>query len=129
MAMTAHIKYLCLDENDPVSCSKACIDYIRENINYNNILISDDIAMKALSGTYAEKTKQVLASGCDIVLHCTGNIDEMQEIMPNVGEMDKEQTKKFAGMQKLIKSKYNQLDYEACKRELQSLLQFAPNLS
>jgi beta-N-acetylhexosaminidase len=122
MAMTAHIKYTCLDDANPVSCSKTAINFIRNELEYKNIIISDDIAMKALSGSYADKTKKVLKSGCDIVLHCTGDINEMQEILANTSKVTNKQEAQLVTMQELCLKKYNELDYNACRKELQSML-------
>ena len=34
--------------------------------------MTDDLAMKALSGTPADLARQALAAGCDIALYCSG---------------------------------------------------------
>ena len=49
--------------------------------------MSDDIAMGALSGTTAERTRAALAAGCDIVLHCNGKLDEMREVAAHAPEL------------------------------------------
>jgi beta-N-acetylhexosaminidase len=56
------------------------IRYIRENIGFKNLLMSDDLSMKALSGSFEERTKRALAAGCDLILHCNGEMDEMRAI-------------------------------------------------
>jgi len=80
-AMTAHIIYNCLDSENPITFSKKAIDYIRQKICFKGKIITDCITMKALSGTYAEKTIKALNAGCDYVLHCSGDIEEMREIV------------------------------------------------
>lgn len=80
-AMTAHILYEDLDSQLPVTLSQTAISYIRNEIGYKNILISDDINMKALQGDMKSLTKNILAAGVDIVLHCNGNINEMLDIV------------------------------------------------
>lgn len=84
VAMTAHVIYEALDRNDPISISKPSIDYIRKNIGFSGLLISDDINMKALSGDLGELAKKILAAGCDIVLHCSGNLEEMKKILNSI---------------------------------------------
>lgn len=79
-AMTAHIVYTELDPDAPATCSSKVIQYIRDSIGYNGLLLSDDLSMKALKGSFEERTKQALAAGCDIVLHCNGKMEEMQAI-------------------------------------------------
>jgi beta-N-acetylhexosaminidase len=50
---------------------------IRGFIGFQGLLMSDDVSMKALSGTIAERSRAVLAAGCDVVLHCNGDMSEM----------------------------------------------------
>jgi beta-N-acetylhexosaminidase len=86
-AMTAHILYSAIDKKNCATVSKTAIDLIRNEIGFKNILMSDDVSMKALKGTFAEKTKSILEAGCDLVLHCNGVMDEMKEInsvLPNL---------------------------------------------
>lgn len=79
-AMTAHILYTALDKLSPATHSKTIIHYIRETIGFNGVLVSDDLSMKALKGSFAERTNKVLEAGCDLVLHCNGDMVEMEEI-------------------------------------------------
>lgn len=86
-AMTAHILYSAIDAKNCATISRAAINLIRNEIGFKNILISDDISMKALGGSFAEKTKMILAAGCNLILHCNGNMTEMREIdsaLPNL---------------------------------------------
>ena len=83
-AMTAHILYDAIDCENCATTSSKVINLIRDEIGFKNILMSDDISMKALKGGLAEKTKQILQAGCDLVLHCNGNMNEMQEIDKNL---------------------------------------------
>lgn len=79
-AMTAHILYNAIDKNNCATVSPTAIKLIRDEIGFKNILMSDDVSMKALKGTFAEKTINILQAGCDLVLHCNGNMKEMAEI-------------------------------------------------
>ena len=79
-AMTAHILFNAIDKNCCATISPTAIKIIREEIGFKNILMSDDVSMKALQGSFFEKSKAILNAGCDIVLHCNGKIDEMIEI-------------------------------------------------
>ena len=82
LAMTAHIVYEALDKENCATLSPFVIqNIIREKIGFSGILMSDDISMKALQGSLAEITTQSLNAGCDIILHCNGKMDEMQEIV------------------------------------------------
>ncbi len=88
-AMTAHILYSAIDKKNCATTSKTAIKIIRDEIGFQNILMSDDVSMKALKGSFSEKTKSILDAGCDLVLHCNGKMDEMLEInsaLPNLGD-------------------------------------------
>ena len=81
MGMTAHITYLALDEAHVSTQSRAVVeDIIRDRIGFDGLLMTDDLSMKALSGDFAERTEKALAAGCDIILHCNGDRDEMAAI-------------------------------------------------
>lgn len=79
-AMTAHIIYSALDKGNCATLSAEVIRYIRDNIGYKGLLMSDDLSMQALSGDYAKRTAKALAAGCDLVLHCNGKMEEMTAI-------------------------------------------------
>ena len=88
-AMTAHILYNAIDKNNCATISKSAIDLIRHEIGFENILMSDDVSMKALTQSFAVKTKAIFEAGCDLVLHCNGEMNEMLEInsaLPNLNE-------------------------------------------
>ncbi len=88
-AMTAHILYNAIDQNNCATVSPTAIKLIREEIGFKNILMSDDVSMKALKGSFFEKSQAILKAGVDIVLHCNGNMSEMNEInsaLPNLDD-------------------------------------------
>ena len=73
-AMTAHVVYEQYDPVNPATLSALVIrDLIRGRIGFQGILVSDDLAMGALSGTPAERATRALAAGCDIALYCPGD--------------------------------------------------------
>jgi len=73
MAMTAHILYPAWDADRPATLSPTIIaDVIRGAIGFDGLLMTDDIAMEALSGPVADRATAALAAGCDLVLHCSG---------------------------------------------------------
>jgi len=86
--MVAHILYDALDPKRPASISPTIIaGTIRGDIGFGGLLLSDDIAMKALSGTPAETARAVVDAGCDLALHCSGVLAEMAEAASAVGEI------------------------------------------
>ena len=80
LAMTAHIVYNAIDSENPLTHSKKGIDFVRNDIGFNGLIMTDDLSMKALQGTNQEKVINCLDAGCDIILHCNGEMDEMIEI-------------------------------------------------
>ena len=80
--MTSHIIYESYDKFYPATISKIIIkDLIRKKLNYKGLLISDDICMKALSGSINELVDKCLNAGCDIILHCNGDFNEMSKLL------------------------------------------------
>jgi beta-N-acetylhexosaminidase len=78
LAMTAHVVYTALDPERPATVSPTIIgDIIRGQIGYDGLLMTDDLSMKALSGSFREKTEAAFAAGCDMALHCNGQMEEM----------------------------------------------------
>ena len=81
MAMTAHVVYAAIDPDRPATLSRRVIgDVIRHRMGFDGLLMTDDLNMKALSGTLEERTRTALAAGCDVVLHCSGRLEEMEEV-------------------------------------------------
>ena len=98
-AMTAHVIYEVYDPIYTATHSKILInDIIRKHIGFNGILISDDISMKALSYSLKDNAIMALAAGCNLILHCNGNIKEMYElikIMPTIDKFTQKKTSHF----------------------------------
>jgi beta-N-acetylhexosaminidase len=81
MAMTAHVVFSALDPVHPATTSATIIEQvIRNGIGFQGLLMSDDVSMNALAGSIAERTRAIVAAGCDMVLHCNGKLDEMREV-------------------------------------------------
>jgi beta-N-acetylhexosaminidase len=86
MAMTAHILFPAWDAERPATLSPTIIaEVIRGEIGYDGLLMTDDIAMQALSGTMVERAGAALAAGCDIVLHCSGEIADNEALAGALG--------------------------------------------
>jgi beta-N-acetylhexosaminidase len=79
--ITAHIVYRALDPERPATLSPSVIGgTIRGAIGFDGLLLTDDLSMKALGGSYAERTRRALEAGCDIALHCNGDPEEMHGV-------------------------------------------------
>lgn len=88
MAMTAHVVYTAIDKTAPATLSRKVISsVIRKQIGFRGLLMTDDLSMKALTGSYAEKTRGALDAGCDVVLHCNGDMAQMEEVAAAAGAL------------------------------------------
>jgi len=84
LGMTAHVVYASIDADHPATTSAIMVsDVIRGDIGFDGALMTDDISMGALSGSIAQRTRAAFAAGCDLVLHCNGNIQQMQQVAAN----------------------------------------------
>ena len=79
IGMTAHIVFEALDDL-PATMSPNVIAYIRDVIGFTGLLMTDDISMQALTGTVAKRGRAALAAGCDLILHCNGDLAEMETL-------------------------------------------------
>lgn len=80
-AMTAHLRYSALDARAPATTSaKLIAEVIRGEIGFDGVLVSDDLGMQALAGDLADRAEAALAAGCDLVLHCSGVMAEMERL-------------------------------------------------
>ncbi|MDB3932440.1 glycoside hydrolase family 3 protein [Candidatus Pelagibacter sp.] len=82
-AMTAHVIFKKIDPDNTVTHSKKLINVIRNQIKFKNLLISDDLSMKSLKYSIKENTNRAFKAGCNIVLHCNGNLKEMSIVAQN----------------------------------------------
>ncbi len=81
MAMTAHVVYSAIDDERCATWSSRLIhNVIRGEIGFDGLLMSDDVGMNALTGGFDERTYRALVAGCDVALHCSGDLTEMQEV-------------------------------------------------
>ena len=81
LGMTAHVVFSAIDRLAPATTSVTMVrEVIRGSIGFAGLLMSDDVSMGALSGTIGERSTQALAAGCDVVLHCNGDLAEMREV-------------------------------------------------
>lgn len=79
--MTAHIKYMDIDPKQCATLSRVVIGrIIRMKMGFSGLLMTDDLSMKALEGTFEDRTRAAFAAGCDLALHCNGDMEEMQAI-------------------------------------------------
>lgn len=88
MAMTAHVRFTALDAQRPATLSPAVLRCVREDIGFTGLLLSDDIVMGALGRDRVASGVAALRAGCDGVLHCSGNLAEMEALAAACPDMD-----------------------------------------
>ena len=87
-AMTGHIIYKKIDPYNTATHSKKVINIIRSNIRYKNLIISDDLSMKSLKYSIKDNTIIAFKAGCNLVLHCNGNLKEAIIVAKNSPKLD-----------------------------------------
>jgi len=87
MGMTAHLVYAAFGETGPATTSPAMIRRIREDIGFHGLLMTDDISMQALTGTVPDRAEASILAGCDVVLHCNGDLHERIAVMDRISTM------------------------------------------
>jgi beta-N-acetylhexosaminidase len=94
---------------------------IRGVIGFQGLLMSDDVSMSALTGSIAERTRAIIAAGCDMVLHCNGKLDEMREVArdaPQLSGKARERAASALGARKAPQP----FDRKAARTELDALI-------
>ncbi len=88
MGMTAHVVYSAIDARRPCTTSpKVISELIRGVIGFDGLLISDDLSMKALDGDLGARARAAIFAGCDMVLHCNGDLAEMRAVAAGTREL------------------------------------------
>ena len=81
LAMTAHVIYEAIDPEYPATTSqKVFTEIIRGEIGYDGLVMTDDLSMNALTEPYEDRARSSLEAGCDMILHCNGNVAEMEQV-------------------------------------------------
>lgn len=96
LGMTAHMVFEAIDPDRPVTTSARGISAIRDDIGFNGLLMTDDISMQALSGDVVARGRAALAAGCDVVLHCNGDLAEMRALAEALPPMTKQAARRAA---------------------------------
>jgi beta-N-acetylhexosaminidase len=122
MAMTAHIVYSSADAERPATTSPSLVGgIIRQELGFDGLLMSDDICMKALAGSLAERTTAVITAGCDVVLHCNGDLAEMEAVAAGTPSLSESGARRLRNA--LVSVAGRDLpDVESARRELDNIL-------
>jgi beta-N-acetylhexosaminidase len=91
LGMTAHVVFSAVDDRAPATLSAPVIaNIIRKRIGFDGALMTDDISMGALSGGLRDRAEAAVRAGCDLVLHCNGQIEEMRQVAERMPELEGE---------------------------------------
>ena len=102
-AMTGHLIFNKIDKKNTVTHSKKIIQIIRKKIGFKNVLISDDLSMKSLKYNLGLNTIKTFKAGCNLSLHCNGNLKEMEIVAKNSPLVDNFIIKKTSQFYKILR--------------------------
>ena len=120
MGMTAHLVYEAFDSL-PATLSPRMIEVIREEIGFDNLLMTDDSSMKALQGSVEEITCGALSAGCDVVLYCNASLDVRRRVAETAGDMtEAAQTRAERALAQ--RKDPDDIDIDALRAQLETLL-------
>lgn len=123
MAMTAHVIFTDIDPDQPATTSSIVMEEIvRDHMGYDGLVMCDDITMGALSGDLASRTRATLGAGCDIVLHCTGKMDEMEEVAGATARLEGKALERAERAMAPLAEPIDDANEAACRAELDDIL-------
>lgn len=120
MGMTAHVVYDAIDDA-PATLSLKMMQVIREDIGFDNLIMTDDISMKALQGSLVDLSRGALAAGCDVILHCNGTLAERARVADAAGEMS-DMAQRRARRALSYRRRPDDIDVPALDAQLRALL-------
>ncbi|MDW3207821.1 MAG: beta-N-acetylhexosaminidase [Alphaproteobacteria bacterium] len=118
--MTAHIVFDAIDPDRPVTQSEDGIAFIRDELKFDGLLMTDDLSMKALGGAFHDRAALSLAAGCDLVLHCNGDMTEMRAVAEGTGPLSAEAWRRIDALPP-IEANTGSMDSETVLAQLEDL--------
>lgn len=123
LGMTAHVLYTDLDATLPATVSPTIIgQVIREAIGFQGLLMTDDIAMGALEGPIEERAESALKAGCDVILHCNADLEEMAAVASVAPPLGGRAWERYVAAQGLLRKQADPLDHAAAESALAAAL-------
>ncbi len=121
--MNCHVVFKELDPDKPVSLSaNVHSTVIREQLGFEGLIMSDDLAMKALKGSPADNAVQTLAAGADIALYCPGDLTNMRAIANAMPDMEEEPQQRWASAKRRIGTPEKKYASSHDRKQLDTLL-------
>lgn len=126
MAMTAHVVYTAWDKDRCASLSPIVIgEIMRGRIGFDGLIMSDDLGMHALKGSFRERAALVLAAGCDVALHCSGDLAEMRACAEGCGTITPRGKARLDAAMATIAGAADAASFEALIEKRDALLAYA----
>lgn len=123
LAMSAHVVYTAIDPHDPATVSaKVVREIIRGAIGYDGLVMSDDLAMKALKGSFAEKTQALFAAGLDMALYCHFDPASAQEVADASPLLDGKRAERASRALTMIKGAAASFDSDSAWQRIETAL-------
>jgi beta-N-acetylhexosaminidase len=123
LAMSAHVVFTAIDPDAPATLSKTVIgQVIRGAIGFDGLLMTDDLSMQALSGGFRERAEGALAAGCDMVLHCNGELSEMRAVAEGARPLEPEARRRADAALAQIASGPEPVDIEEARARFEAAL-------
>lgn len=121
LGMTAHVVFEAFDPDRPATVSPDIVRLIRQDLGFRGLLMTDDISMQALEGSVAARSAAAIAAGCDLVLHCNGDLAEMQQVATAAGTLTERACRRATAALDARRAP-SAIDIAAAEAELQDLL-------
>jgi beta-N-acetylhexosaminidase len=123
MAMSAHVVYSAIDPDRPGTLSATVISQvIRGAIGFDGLLMTDDLSMNALGGSYAARARDALSAGCDIILHCNGDMEEMKAVAKGSQALDGASEHRAAAAMARLARAPEPFDVEEARRRFEAVM-------
>lgn len=119
--MTAHVLYPALDPDRPATLSPRVLGFLRRELGFEGLLMTDDIGMNALGGSMGERAAAALAAGCDLVLHCSGLLAEMEAVAAAARPLTDAAQARAARARALVAAARRAVDLAAVQAELEAV--------
>lgn len=122
-AMTAHVVYTGYDPDTAATLSSHVIEsVIRDQIGFKGLLMSDDLGMKALSGSFTQRAEASLKAGCDVALHCSGDMAEMEQVAAGCATLSEQAIKAWSTLDAYRGQPRIEINHKDASFEIASLL-------
>ncbi len=120
--MTAHLVYERFDQERAATLSAAVIgDVIRRRIGFEGVLVSDDLAMRALVGKPGQLAGACIDAGCDVALHCSGLLSDSRDVLYAVPPVAGQAASRMAAGRAMVAARRMTLELERLAAERKTI--------